>query len=63
MKSRWYLFIIWLLTSLSKWEILSTGIFIAAVTLVYFLMKKFKKEKEGVIYSPEVIIHPPAKAG
>ena len=34
--------IIWLLTSLSKWEILSTIIFIGAVCIIYFIMKKFK---------------------
>lgn len=37
--------ICWLLTSLSKWEILSTIIFIAIVSVVYFMMKKFKKGK------------------
>jgi hypothetical protein len=37
--------IIWLLSSLSKWEILSTIIFIAAVSLIYFIMKKLKQEK------------------
>jgi amino acid transporter len=36
--------IVWLLTSLSKWEILSTIIFIAAIYILYFLMKYFKKE-------------------
>ena len=35
--------IVWLLTSLSKWEILSTIIFIAVVCITYFIMKKFKK--------------------
>ena len=35
--------IIWLLTSLSKWEILSTIIFIAAVCVIYFVMKRIKK--------------------
>lgn len=35
--------IIWLLTSLSKWEILSTLIFIAVVCVIYFVMKKLKK--------------------
>ncbi|HLF44830.1 MAG TPA: amino acid permease [Chitinophagaceae bacterium] len=35
--------IIWLLTSLSKWEILSTVIFIAVICVLYFVMKKFKK--------------------
>jgi len=36
--------IIWLLTSLSKWEILSTLIFIALVSLIYFIMKKSKNK-------------------
>ncbi len=35
--------IIWLLTSLNKWEILSTLIFIAIICAIYFIMKKFKK--------------------
>ncbi len=38
--------IIWLLTSLSKWEILSTIIFIAAVCVIYFIMKKFQNKKQ-----------------
>ena len=37
--------ITWLLTSLSKWEILSTIIFIIVVCVIYFFTKKFKKEK------------------
>jgi amino acid transporter len=37
--------ITWLLSSLSKWEILSTIIFIAAICIIYFFTKKFKKEK------------------
>ena len=37
--------IIWLLTSLSKWEILSTIIFIAIVCIIYFIMKKFQIKK------------------
>jgi basic amino acid/polyamine antiporter, APA family len=37
--------IIWLLTSLSKWEILSTIIFIAIVGAMYFITKQFKKDK------------------
>jgi amino acid transporter len=37
--------IIWLLTSLSKWEIGSTIIFIAVICVIYFLMKKYKKGK------------------
>ncbi|CAN5795449.1 APC family permease [soil metagenome] len=35
----------WLLSSLSKWEILSTIIFIASICLIYFVTKKLKKEK------------------
>ncbi len=35
--------IVWLLTSLGKWEILSTIIFIATVCVIYFVMKKLKK--------------------
>ena len=35
--------IVWLLTCLSKWEILSTIIFITAVCVIYFIMKKLKK--------------------
>jgi len=35
--------IVWLLTSLSKWEILSTIIFLAVVCVIYFLTKKFQK--------------------
>lgn len=37
--------IVWLLTSLSRWEILSTIIFIAVVCVVYFVMKKLKATK------------------
>ena len=37
--------IVWLLTSLSKWEVLSAVIFIAAICAIYFVMKKLKKEK------------------
>ncbi len=37
--------IVWLLTSLSKWEILSVIIFIGIVCIFYFVMKKYKKEK------------------
>ena len=36
--------IVWLLTSLSKWEILSTLIFIAAICIIYVVMKKLKKK-------------------
>ena len=35
--------IVWLLSSLSKWEILSTIIFIAVVCVIYLIMKKLKK--------------------
>lgn len=34
--------IIWLLSSLSKWEILATLIFVAVVCVLYFAMKKMK---------------------
>lgn len=37
--------IVWLLSSLGKWEILSTIIFIGVVCVIYFVMKKIKKEK------------------
>lgn len=37
--------IVWLLTNLSKWEIGSTMIFIAAICVIYFVMKKYKKRK------------------
>ena len=45
--------ITWLLASLSKWEMLSTIIFIAVVCIIYFLMKKFKKEKIIITAMPE----------
>ncbi|MFZ9387266.1 MAG: APC family permease [Chitinophagaceae bacterium] len=35
--------IIWLLTRLSKWEILSTGIFIAVTCIIYFSIRVIKK--------------------
>jgi len=37
--------IVWLLSSLSKWEILSVIIFMAAVCVIYFVMKKIKNSK------------------
>lgn len=40
--------IAWLLTSLKKWEILSTLIFIAAVCVIYFVMKRFKNKKQTI---------------
>ena len=39
----------WMLTSLGKWEILSVLIFIAVVCMIYFVMKKVKKEKILII--------------
>jgi basic amino acid/polyamine antiporter, APA family len=36
--------IVWLLTSLKKWEILSVIIFIAAVAVIYFITKQFKSK-------------------
>ena len=47
--------IIWLLTSLSKWEILSVIIFIALVCVIYFITKKFKKEKVGFEMAGEIL--------
>jgi amino acid transporter len=41
-------FIIWLLSSLSKREVLSAIIFIAIVCVIYILMKYFKKEKTTI---------------
>ncbi len=46
--------IIWLLTSLSKWEILSTGIFISAVSMIYFFMKKFKNKNIEAVPTSEL---------
>ena len=42
--------ITWLLTSLNKWEILSTIIFIGIICLIYFAMKwmKIKKVKAAI---------------
>ncbi len=40
--------IIWLLTSLGKWEILSTLIFITAVIIFYFITKWLKRKNEVV---------------
>ncbi|CAN5433554.1 APC family permease [soil metagenome] len=45
--------IVWLLTGLSKWEILSTIIFTAAVSVIYMVMKQFKKEKITIAAVPE----------
>ncbi len=46
--------IVWLLSSLSKWEILSTVIFIAAVAVIYFVMKKLKKDKAVAVPASEL---------
>ena len=43
--------IIWLLTSLSKWEIISTLVFISVICVIYFIMKWMKNKKA----SPENI--------
>ncbi len=50
--------IFWLLTSLSKWEIGSTVIFIAVICILYFLMKKYQKKKNvlGEIRN-DVVVH------
>ncbi len=45
--------ITWLLTSLSKWEILSTIIFITIVCIIYFFTRKFKKEKIIIAAVPD----------
>jgi len=37
--------IVWLLTSLTKWEIGSTIIFIAVICVIYFIMQKYKKRR------------------
>ena len=42
--------IVWLLASLSKWEILSTIIFIGIICVIYFVTKKFKKERTVVAF-------------
>lgn len=39
----------WMFTSLGKWEIISVIIFIAVVCVIYFVMKKVKKEKIAII--------------
>jgi L-asparagine transporter-like permease len=37
--------IVWLLTSLNKWEIGSTMIFIVVICVIYLVMEKYKKRK------------------
>jgi amino acid transporter len=37
--------IVWLLTSLTKWEIGSTMIFIVVICVIYLVMEKYKKRK------------------
>ena len=44
--------IVWLLTSLNKWEILSAIIFVAAVCVIYFVMKKLKNRKDKIWLKP-----------
>ena len=46
--------ICWMFTSLGKWEILSVLIFIAVVCVIYFVMKKVKKEKIGFNLEDEI---------
>ena len=46
--------IIWLLTSLSKWEILSTIIFIAVVCAIYFAMKWIKRKRKFLVADDEI---------
>ncbi|MDB4439040.1 APC family permease [bacterium] len=36
--------IVWLLTSLTKWEVISTVIFISVICLIYFIMKRIKNK-------------------
>ena len=43
--------IIWLLSSLSQWDIVSTLIFIAVASIVFFLMKWIKKRHEASKHS------------
>lgn len=47
--------IVWLLSSLKKWEILSTIIFIAAICVAYFITKKLKKEKTVAAVPGEIV--------
>ena len=50
--------IIWLLTSLSKWEIGSTAIVIAVICVLYFVMKKYTKKKNVVgEIKNDVVVH------
>ncbi|MDQ6905050.1 MAG: APC family permease [Bacteroidota bacterium] len=44
----------WLLTSLSKWEVLSTIIFIAVVCVIYFVTKKFKRKKLFIVHAESI---------
>lgn len=46
--------IVWLLTSLSKWEIFSVIIFIAVICIIYFATKKFKRKKLVVDLLPKL---------
>jgi amino acid transporter len=40
--------IVWLLTSLTKWEVVSTVIFISVICLIYFIMKRIKNKSLGL---------------
>ncbi len=46
--------ITWLLSSLSKWEVLSTIIFIVIVCVIYFVTKKFKRKKLFIVPAESV---------
>ncbi len=39
--------IVWLLTSLSKWEIIATIVFIAVICIIYFTMKWIKRRAKS----------------
>jgi APA family basic amino acid/polyamine antiporter len=39
--------IVWLLTSLSKWEMISTILFIALIFCLYFAMKWLRNKSES----------------
>lgn len=45
----------WMFSSLEKWEILSVLIFVTAVSVVYFVMKKIKNSREMHAIKKELI--------
>jgi APA family basic amino acid/polyamine antiporter len=47
--------IVWLLTSLSKWEILSSLIFIGAVSVIYVITRKIKRKKIVMIPAESIL--------